>query len=307
MTSTIGRQTLEGFEPYKPLENLKPGGVSDVVKTGSTVSIYKLVNVKSELPKDFDKNKATYKDSVATSKASAKLQAEMAEMQKSAQITWKSDAYRLVYEFGRLSQEAPTPAEKTKKLQSLMSDAEKTSTAGDNPFTARLARLVQYVAFNQMYQDATPEEKAKLDDKKVTVVRGYLEDHEDANLRLELVDLFKKKKNAADFFTELLNAANANSGALDAQGQSIFSRINKSLKEGQDEKLLTSEQAKQIQDIQRTWVQMKSDQDKIDAETKAADEKAKKEAEAADKAAKAKDVKTRDELNKEKAGSGSKK
>jgi hypothetical protein len=306
-TSTIGRQTIEGFEPYKPLANLKPGEVSDIVKTGSTVSIYKLLSVKSELPKDFEKNKATYRDSVSTGKASAKLQGELAEMQKSAQITWKSDAYRLVYEFGRLSQQAPTPAEKKKKLQSLMADAEKTSAAGDNPFTARLARLVQYVAFNQLYQDATPEEKSKLDDQKVTVLRSYLEDHEDANLRLELVDLFKKKKDAAEFFNELLNAANANSGALDAQGQSFFSRINKFLKEGEDEKLLTAEQAKQIQDIQRNWVQMKSDQDKIEAENKAAEDKARKEAEAADKAAKAKEVKTRDELNKEKAGSGPKK
>ncbi|MCC7229007.1 MAG: SurA N-terminal domain-containing protein [Fimbriimonadaceae bacterium] len=304
MTSKIARTTIDGFAPYRPLADLKPGQVSDLVKTGPTITIYKLLSVKSELPKDFDKKKATYRDSMATTKAAAKLQGELAEMQKTGNIEWKEGVYKLLYDFGRTMSDPLTPAEKSQKLKEILKSAQEASLS-NNPIGARLANLVAYVVFGQVYDDASPTEKSKLNAEKAEVIRNFLEDHEDVSLRLELAEIFLKEKKKDDFFSELESAANANVSVIDVQGQSLYSRINKLLKEGKDANLLTEAQAKTIQDLQSEWVNTKKGQDKIDAETKAADEQARKEAEAADKAARAesaKEVKTKAELEKEKAG-----
>lgn len=300
----IGRISLRGFEVYQPLEKMKAGQVSEPITIGDSVNIFKLIRIKSELPKDFDAKKQTYLDTQLTSLAAGKLQEEMVARQKDIKVDWKSNVHRMVYDYGRLTAENLSVEERDQLQKKILEEALAASTQGE-AHEGRTAGTLAYVVFQNIYTTASPEEKKKLDDQKIQVYETYLTDNEDPSMRLELVEVYKREKNADGFKDQLMAAANANLGQVDAAGQGVFNEINKWIKEGETSKLLAAEDVKLLRDIQKQWVDQKTEQDKYEAEAKKAEEDAKKQADADAKKA-ASEVKTREEANKEKAAGGKK-
>jgi hypothetical protein len=298
-TEPLSRIAIRGFDAYKPIENLKPGEVSDPITIGQSVNLFKLIAIKNELPKDFATKKDTYRDTQLTSLAASKLQSDLLALQKDAKIEWKSEVYRLLYEFGRVTAENLPASERKKIEKQILDESLKLVTEGA-PEDARLAGSLALVAFQSVSANASPAEAKQLEDEKVKVYEAYLTDNEDPAMRLELVQVYKNQKKGDEFFDQLMLAANANLSQADASGQGSFSLINKLAKEGSDAKLITAEQYKQVQDIQQQWIKQKQDQDKMDAEAKKAEAEAQKQAaEDAKKAnaAKVDEVKTREEQN----------
>lgn len=282
--------TVPQFDYLKPLANLRPGQVSEPIKSGSGVTIYKLIEVKSDLPKDFEKNKAQNKDSYVTTLASTKLQTELAEAEKNAKIEWKDKIYKGLYDYAKLQSEPA--ADKPARLLDILTEVVAGMKEGTSDST-RLGNQFAYGLYLQLQREGTPAQKAKLDALKFDVIRGYLQDSESATLRMELVKAYFEKKDKDGFYEELSGAANANLSSTDTAAQSVYNEINKYLRQGQDAKLLTAEEAKQIEDVQRMWVDAKAEQDKYDAEAKKqAEEEKKKNVPAA---------KSREDFEKEKA------
>jgi hypothetical protein len=305
----LGRVAIRGFEAYRPLENLKPGEMSDPITIGTTVNIFKLIRVKNELPKDFAQKKDTYRDTQLNSLAASKLQNDLMEAQKSVKIDWTSQVYKLLYDYGRVAAENLPSDERTKLEKQILDESIRLSTEGESHET-RLASTIALVSLQNMMATASPAEKSKLQEQQIKVYEAYLNDSEDTAMRLELVEIYRTTKNADGFATQLEAAANGNLGNMTPAGQGAFSQINKFLKEGKDAKLLTTEQAKLIEEVQQQWVQQKAEQDKYEAEAKKAEAEAQKQAEADAKKAQAeaaKKTKTREQLEKEKAASGGKK
>ena len=302
----LSRVSIRGFEAYRQLEELKPGEISKPIPIGPSVNLFKLIRIKSDLPKDFDKKKDTYRESQMATLAAQKLQADLQEQVKNVEVVWLSDAYKALYDFGRVATENLPSDERNKLQRQVLDESLKAATEGD-PSQARLASSVAYVTFQNIYSTATPEEKKKLDEDKIKVYEAYLMDNEDAAMRLELVEVYKSQKKGAEFFNQLMAAANANLSQTDTIGQGVFSQINKYIKEGQDLKLISADEVKSLQDIQQQWIAQKADQDRMDAEAKKEEEAAKKAAEEdlkkanAEKAAK---VKARETSSSKKPNSG---
>jgi len=306
-TEPHSRTELRGFDAYAPLENLKPGQVSDPITIGQSVNIFKLVEIKNELPKDFEKKKEEYRDTQATSVAAAKLQNDLQAAQKTAQITWQSEVYKQLYQYGRVLAENLTPDERAKLEAEIMKESVRLATEGD-PQHAKVAATLAFVSFRNAYEKATAEERKKLDEQKADIYEVYLNDNEDPALRMELVAMYFSEKKGPEFFNQLMAAANGNLSLSDEKGQATFSQINQYISRGKEAKLLDSEQVKQLQEVQKLWVEQKADMDKAAAEAAKAEAQARKEAEEADKKARAEaagKVKTREELEKEKTGAGS--
>lgn len=298
----IDRISIRGFDVYKPLEALKPGEVSAPISIGQSVSLFKLISIKNELPKDFEKQKETLRESQAAQYAAGKLQSSLMEAQKVAKISWKIKAYEWLYAYGRLTAENLSPDERTKLEKQIMEESLKSVTEGDAA-QAKLSSLLAYVTFESIYGAASAAEKTKLDDTKVKVYEAYLLDHEDPAMRLELVKVYQRQKKADEYNSQLNAAANANLGSTDAAAQGRYSEISTLIREGEEAKLLTAEQADDLRKIQTLWVEQKTEQDKFDAEQKKLEEEERKKAEAEEKKAQAeaaKNVKTREELEKEK-------
>jgi len=296
ITHEMPRSILNAYEPYKPLQKLKKGEISDIVTIGPTRVIYKLVNIKSTPSANFEKEKASLRDSALATKATEKLLAELKEVQKNAKITWKSEGYRVVYEYGQLESTDVPKAEKHSRLVKVVDDALKAGTDTNSHFAAKWSSVVAFQALREAALDATPAEKTALEAKKLDVYQAYLQNTEDAQLRIELVKAYMEKKDGAGVVEQLIAAANANVSHPDLLGQSTFNEINKYLKLAQDANYLKPEQVKQIEDLQRQWVQAKADKDQFDAEDRKQkaeeakrqaeyDKQAKKDADAAAKAA----------------------
>lgn len=298
----LERIVIRGFDAYKPLENLKPGEVSAPISIGQSVNIFKLIRIKSDVPKDFDKQKDSLRESQTARIAAGKLQTDLQEAQKTAKIEWKVKAYEWLYAYGRLTAENLGADERAKLERQIMEESLKSVTEGDAA-QAKLSSLLAYVTFESVYGAASAAEKIKLDDTKVKVYEAYLLDHEDPAMRLELVKVYQRLKKAEEYNSQLNAAANANLGSTDAAAQGRYSEINTLIREGEGAKLLTAEQAADLRKIQTLWVEQKAEQDKFDAEQKKLEEEERKKAEAEEKKAQAeaaKNVKTREELEKEK-------
>jgi len=303
-TTEMVRATMDGVPFYAPLKDLKVGEVSDLIRSGSTVSIYKLVSIKSDLPKDFDKKKDEYRQTALASRAANKLQTELKDLQKNGKVIWKSDGWKALYDYAQLSTEQLDGAKRKEKLEDILKQAQ-AAAESSGVDSSRTANLLAYVVFNQIYEQASPAEKTKLADKRIEVLEGFLRDSEDVRVRLELVKLYFDKKDAQNFTDELMRAADANASHTDASGQSNFNEINKYLKQGEDAKLIKDEDKKIIEESQRSWVETKKENDKYEEEArKQAAEDAKKAAEEAKKSSEKKpdDVKTREEFNQSKNG-----
>lgn len=299
------RITLDGFEAYAPLAKLKPGEVSPPITIGQSVNLFKLIKVTNETPKDFATKKDTYRETQLASLAAAKLQKDLMAAMKEVKVEWTDPGYRLLYEYGRISAENLSADDRATAEKKLLEDSIKTATDGEAN-QSKIAGSLAYVILQGAEEKATtPEAKKALEADKIKVYELYLLDTEDPALRIQLVNIYKAKKDKEKFAEQLMAAANGNSGQADATGQGIWSQINGLIREGKSSGLLTSEQVKEIESIQASWSQNKADQDKWDAEAKKEADKAAAEAKkAADAEAKKgiDKVKTRAESEKEKAG-----
>ncbi len=300
----LPRTTVQGFPAYSPIEKLKPGEVSAPVTIGQSVNIFKLIQIKNELPKDFNEKKETYRDTQVSTLAAARMQSELMDMQKNANVDWKVPAYKWLYEYGRLTADNLDAADRNKLEEQIMNEAMKAATES-NAEQAKTASLLAYVTFESIYARSSATEKTKLDETKIKIYETYLVDNEDPQMRLELARTYKNQKKEAEFAGQLIAAANANLGGTDPQAQGTYNTINDLIREGETAKLLTAEQVKELKELQKLWVEQKAEQDKADAEAKKLEAEAAKAAADAEKKSKeeaAKNVKTREELEKEKAG-----
>lgn len=285
-THPMSRSSAQMYDYAKPLTKLKVGEVSEPVTYGQARVIYKMISIKAQPKADFEKQKASIKDSALAMKATEKLIAELKELQSKADIIWKSEGHRLVYDYGRLDEDQKTPkAEKYKTIVKIVDDALKVGAESVNPFASKWANVVAFDAFGKASLLATPAEKTALEPKKIDVYRAYLQTTEDTALRIELVKSYMAKKEGVNVSEQLISAANANLGHPDLSGQSIFNEINKYLKEAQDANLLKPEVVKQVEGLQRDWVKAKAEKDKFDAEDKKIKEQQAKEQAAFDKQA----------------------
>ncbi len=296
------RTSLQAWDVLRPLEKLKVGEVSAPITVGDTVSLFKLVGIKSELPKDFEAKKEEKRKEQIATVAAGKLQSDLMAAQKVVKIDWRLPVYEMLYEYGRLGTETMNPDERSQLARKIMDESLKAVTEGDAA-QAKLASLLALITFEDVYSKASPAEKTKLDEKKIEIYEAYLLDNEDPDMRLEIVRVYQSQKRGQEFADQLTAAANGNLGGTDAKAQSIYAEINKLIREGEESKLLTPDQVKPLKDIQQQWVVQKAEQDKWDAEQKKQEEEARKAAEEEERKAKeeaAKQAKTREELEKEK-------
>lgn len=298
----MDRTILRAWDILRPLENLKVGEVSGPITIGDSVSFFKLMGIKNELPEDFEaKKEEKRKEQIATI-AAGKLQSDVMAAQKSVKIEWRLPVYELLYEYGRLVTESLPSEDRLALERKIMDESLKAVTEGDAA-QAKLASLLAYVTFDGIYSKASAAEKTSLDAKKIEIYEAYLLDNEDPQMRLELVKTYQSQKKGMEFADQLTAAANANLGGTDAMAQGVYAEINKLIREGESSKLLSEEQAKALKDIQQQWVVQKAEQDKYDAEMKKQEEEARKAAAEEERKAKEdaeKNVKTREELEKEK-------
>lgn len=282
-TMDFPAQMLSFLPAYQPLNALKIGEVSKPLDMPEGVTIYKLVKETPQLPKDFAQNKEKYRTSQRDQVATAKLAQEAQALEAKIPPQWKSPGYEAIYEFDKVSTDtAMTAAERAAKLKDVETKAAAALT-GDTANT-RVAALAQFAANSAIYSQASPEEKKKLAPSRISAIENVLVGSESPRLRIELADLYLESGRTKEAVGQLKNAAQSNN-SMDVAGQSIYSTIQSKLEGLKAAKKIDEADAKDIETELNRWRQVKLDQQKMEAESKAREAQLQKDAEAASKRA----------------------
>ncbi|MGI8922719.1 MAG: SurA N-terminal domain-containing protein [Fimbriimonadales bacterium] len=158
---TQPRFDLMSNADYAGLLMLKPGEVSDVATIGESAYIYKLSQVKPDVPKDFDKLKQerakTLKQRVSQAEVAKATEAATEAAKKN--VVWKDPAWKLVADYAQFQQSGGlTKAEKLKTLKDFLTRSKGVTT--DSP---DIPVLVRYAVINQLDVELPEgDEKKKL-------------------------------------------------------------------------------------------------------------------------------------------------
>jgi hypothetical protein len=266
--SSLSALSLRTDPSLQPLLQLKPGQTSEAISLVEGAAIYKLVAVKPNPIKDFEKKRAEERSRYIDSIAGGQFSKEFEEYKKTAKVDWKDKGFELLSEYGKLGF-SQTGGDRPTKLKDIVERAKKVLEDSSQVAAGRSATLAYFAAFNEIYTSAPKEEQAKMLDERVQVYERILANSENVNLRLDLVEMMKTKKNNEAVFQNLYQAAMANSYNMEAMGKSNHDLIEAEFSKAKVEKLFSAEQVKQLQDAQAEWRRNKADRDKAEAEQKA--------------------------------------
>ncbi|MCW5937332.1 MAG: hypothetical protein KIT11_08505 [Fimbriimonadaceae bacterium] len=221
-TLTYPRTYVESVDELKPITELKPGQYTEVIEESQTVSIYALVQVKANLPADFEKNKIQLLDSFKRRHAIEKRTADVEALEKD--IVWKSDGYRLVYDLYKGFRTPQGPSDE--KLKEFVKQTE--GLTSEDPFGQKLVTLARYVALSSYYPKLSPKEQEEARPDKIATLTSLLEDTESPQIRLELSELYITEEDYDSAAEQLVLAAQVNT-STDPEGQALHESLKKQL------------------------------------------------------------------------------
>lgn len=246
----FGRASIDSNEALKPILALKPGETSAVTIAFGTPRIFRLVEIKSEVPEDFEASKTLYTDTYRRQKATQDMQATLTKGIDEAKIEWKSPGYGLVHRLAMASAKPDSPAETVKsELKAIIATAPDlvNDLVGVHP-----ARLARYMAAQQLESMLEGDEKTAFLATKAEVVLDLLTTSESTDLRLELVEIYDQTKNTQAMIDALKTAALNNTG-FEPQNVDAFNRIHEKIVKLETDKKIDATAAQEIRTILNDW------------------------------------------------------
>ncbi len=271
-STTIPAQFIQ-FEPgYEVLKGQKAGFVSAPLSIPGGKAILKITQVSENLPKDFATNIAKYRTDAAKSQGDADLQKQLQQVIASPDTKWNIQGYKALYDVNKAILGGTMPPS-PKALQALVDEAKAAQTGGGSGESA--ANDAYFLAADALY-NSPGADKAKLADLRIDAIKAALQSNEDFDLRMELVDLYVKKKDGLDAIDQLTAAATANT-SYDVLGQRHFGDLSAKRAELIKDGLAKEADFKNLDAAQTSWKKGKQDQDKEAAEMKVEEAKQKAE------------------------------
>ena len=267
-TINVSATDIDSNDQYKPLKGLKVGEITGVTTVPMGLAIYKVDKITSNLPKDFDKEKAKYRETFAQKAATDQLTKKLKEFTSGPEVKWSSEGYKAFYDFSKLGEDQTLitdPAKKQTVLRGIIDRAKKVIASGQG-WELRPAALTFYGALDQLY-NSPGVDKTALQDDRIASIEAILQGSEDSGMRMELVDLYSAKKETDKAAQALLLAAQSNSDFSGA-GQQRFGDIANRLQKLRGDKTFPNEVAVEIQKAQDSWRDQKIQYDKAQAEEK---------------------------------------
>jgi hypothetical protein len=281
-TFPMARQSMVSSAQYAGLLSLKKGEMSQPIEELVGASIYKLIDVKTELPKDFAKNKETHRTNYINAIASTKLREDLKQFESA--VKWEDKSFETLYAWTKLQTDTSLgPEQRVQRLTELLQQAKKSSETGSGD----VGTLLSFNIFNDLYEKASPAQKKALVDQGVEIYELYFRNNEDPQARVRLADMLIEKGNGKLALDHLMRAAETNQYKTDPAGTAAFQVINSKIDVLQQKKLVTEEDLKSLVALQNSWKEQKRKDDAAAEEQRKKDEADKKAAEeAAKKAAK---------------------
>lgn len=270
--------------PLNALLSVKPGGISDPISTEGGVAIYKVLAVKSNAPKDFDKNQAQYLTQYANSLGQAKYTSDLQSILHSAQLTWASTQFKALYDViqAQSNPKADWTTLAAEAKASLTAKAQQ-AVGGDTA-----AALANYEAQGHLYALASPAQKKTLFQDRVESITQLNQSSPSSALLVEGAELFAANKDGNQAAQMLTQAMTINTDISPA-GVQVYETVQGDLIKLLKDKLITEDVAAPVKAALASYQQNRAESLKQQAEFAAqqkemeaqqAKDKAKYEAEA---------------------------
>ncbi|MCH8978087.1 MAG: hypothetical protein IH945_02450 [Armatimonadetes bacterium] len=221
------RRVIDGDEQLEPLNGLELGQNDRILLNFGTVpTIYRLAEVKSDLPEDFDANMDSYSDQLRAEKSGLALEQAIMDGIASAEIKWSSPGYEAIYNLSTAPRNPDLSEEEVEAYVKQVIDT--TFARNEDPGGPNPAVLARYVAMEQLLDRLSEDERKEMLKARVEVILEVLIVMESVSLRLTLVDLYGEQELREDQAAALLMAAERN-GGIDLHNQNYFNQINEKL------------------------------------------------------------------------------
>lgn len=280
LTQTLLRQYGDTSPYLKPVFELKVGQVSKPIDTGIGPAIYKVINIKRNLPPDFEAKKSEYASQLKTSIATRQFYSRLDEMQKSQPPKIQSPGFALLEEWIKVRGDrdlAADPKRYTARLKELADQAK--DQVDPDALGMRAIQLVRYWALDQLWAKASESERKALTEDRIAAILGALETMEDLSLRVDLVELYIRAGKYADAVQSLLTAARSNNG-FEAANQQAYMRMADALDRlSKLHKVEEADRAEIRRELERWATEKKQEDERRAEEKRKAAEEAKRAAE----------------------------
>jgi hypothetical protein len=262
------RSDILATPAFAPLKDLKPGETSKPVNSGAGYTLFNLVEVKDNSPKDFDKQKEEYRKSYIDQLTNGAVDKAILDVQSETKIEWKDSGFEALYKFAQATRSMPS-------FDLWLAVAKDAAQAiGNSSDGGRMATYVRYSATDEAWKLATPKQREAIQKDRIEALSGVLDYAEDFQIRIDLADAFIDAKNAKGALDQLQNAA-GNISDFDKPAEDRFSQIDLRTQKLLAEKLVGPNDLAGIQKAHDDWVkakqqadQEKASESKVSAKTK---------------------------------------
>ncbi len=276
----VSRGLLQFRKELEPIIAQQPGSDPVIVDVFGTPTLMQFVRSGQELPPDFEANKPMLLEQLKQQEAVKKIDEEIKA--RRAKVEWKIPAFEVLYRVV-LSQDseamAAGPEKATQQLQAVVTDSQKMlADPKTDGFSQIVLNQARFLATYTLFQMSQGEEQVKLFPGLLESSRQILQFGESLRLRSQLVAFAIQQKNQ-EVVSEHLGALIRNNGDFSQNGQGIYTMASQYLTQAKEQKLVTPEQATELQKDLDNWVKRKADADRQAAEVRKAQEEAAKRAE----------------------------
>ncbi|MEZ0327551.1 MAG: hypothetical protein ACAH95_16755 [Fimbriimonas sp.] len=263
-----------------PLMNLKPGQISDVIDVPEGKAFYKLSSLKSSLPADYAKNPQKYKDKLVDERTMAEFRKRTDAIAKSDKVQLPLPGYKALRDYYKTASDfmlMQKPEEFAKRMRTI-ADAAKAARSDDNPADEHVALITWYAAVDDLWNraKADPKQAEALRAERLEALQTVLGETENFSIRMDLIDMGIEQKNADLASLNLIEAAKLNN-TFDTTGDQHFRDIQTRLAKLKAAKLITAEQATEVEKEQQRWRTEKAANLKSEKEFKVQQEAEKKQ------------------------------
>ena len=194
------------------LKSMKPGEVSGVQTENGTPTLYKLVEIKQDLPPDFEKSKDSLLQSYKEREAQAKLSEELKAITEGKDVVYGEPLFAVVHDIAQGIVDAQkkgivATSKSMKELTEKISKIEPKSA-----LAMRLKPLARYVSFEMYFSGLVADDKKQAREARTEVLQEALENVESTRVRLDLYENFVELGKFEDAGQALVETAKNNTG-----------------------------------------------------------------------------------------------
>jgi hypothetical protein len=267
---------IEKNKDYAALKDLKVNEAV-VITEFSTPAVFQLVSEKTNLPPDFEKDKAKLIADFGRREASTQVEEELKALKEDkSKVVWKDKEAELIYDLSVELKKSPpnTTPDAYQDILKRIDAVEASETGG----TSDKLTVARYVAFEEAYKLSKPDDQKTMKEERAKNLAAALEVQDSASQRLELAEMDKDLK-LADEAVESLSKAIENTVTFTPADVKFVDGIETKANDWVKAGFFTEDHLNLVKAALKTWRDDKAAYDKDQAELKAMEEENRKEAE----------------------------